>query len=97
MKKRRSYPAFMRVNGVLVNEILIDSHYQKKHSGYMSDELILELVDLLKMEQFRLDSRSGRFSYFVFDGVFLRERYYRLILLMEQGENYLGVVNAFRV
>ena len=49
-KKRRSYPTRLVINKQILNEIIIDPHYEINHS-YMTDELIYELVQ-------NLDNRS---------------------------------------
>ena len=46
MKMRRRYPAFLLINGVLINEIVIDPHYERKHSDHMNDELIIQIVKM---------------------------------------------------
>ncbi len=61
----------------------------------MSDELILRLVKLLDGGEFDLKSESDGYKYFV-EVVLLKDRSYRIILT-HCDEDYLGVVNAFRV
>lgn len=96
MNKRRRYPAFLLINGVLINEIVIDPHYERKHSEHMSDELIVLLVKSLNGRTIDLDSINVGFKYFTMDSVRFDEKHYRLVLIMEDGESYLGVINAFR-
>jgi len=47
LSKRREYLAKITVNGRKINKVIIDPHYQLKHSGVITDKLILELVKLL--------------------------------------------------
>ncbi len=96
MKDRRSYPTFLWMNHTLINEIIIDSHYEENHADHMSDELILNLVDSLQGKRFRLHSKKREYRYYVFESHVYLEKSYRLVLVMETGKNYIGVVNAFR-
>ena len=50
-KKRRSYPIRLIVNKLVLNEIIIDPHYEVNHP-YMTDELIYELVKNLDNQRF---------------------------------------------
>ncbi len=50
----------MTVNGVKVVQVLIDTHYEKKHKSYMSDDLILELVRELDGRNEAVESKVGR-------------------------------------
>jgi hypothetical protein len=96
MNKRRRYPAFLLINGVLINEIVIDPHYQVNHSEHMSDELIVLLVKNLNGRTIDLDSTNYDFKYFRLDDVSYVGKTYRLILVMEIEKTYIGVINAFR-
>lgn len=51
MPKRRSYQIRLIVNEQILNEIIIDPHYEVNHS-YMTDELIYELVQNLDNRRF---------------------------------------------
>ncbi len=96
MAQRRDYQKRFVVNDVFITKVIIDPHYEKKHSESINDELVLELVSLLNGKCFEPDSVFGRFSYFVTPRMEYRSKIYKLIWLMESGETYLGVVNAFR-
>ena len=50
-RKRRSYSIRLIVNKQVINEIIIDPHYEINHS-YMTDELIYELVQDLNNRRF---------------------------------------------
>ena len=86
----------MTVNGRSIDEVVIDPHYEQKHSKLMDDDLILELVGLLDGKFYEpQDQRSG-FQYFVADPLELRGSKYRLVWLLQDEKLYVGVVNAFR-
>ena len=55
---RRTYNMVVMVNGRLINEIVIDTHYEKKHSD-IDDALILELVRKLDGREFAVSERVG--------------------------------------
>jgi hypothetical protein len=96
MTKRRSYPIKIAVNGRKISEVVIDPHYEIKHSGSINDDLILELVKLLDgMFYEPADTREG-FQYFVASPLDYHGANYRLVWLLEDEKLYVGVVNAFR-
>ena len=76
--------------------MLIDSHYKEKHSE-LSDELILELVNLLNGEEAEANAVKDKFRYFVFDPLLHHLSPFRLVVVTEDNEDYIGVVNVFRV
>lgn len=84
------------VNRVEISVVIIDSHYEEKHGDHIDDELIIELVRLLdgRIELPEAEDENG-FSYFVTLLEF-EEKQYRLVWLLEQGEIYIGIINAFR-
>ena len=44
---RREYSVNMKVNGLMINKVIIDPHYEEKHADTVNDEIILELVKTL--------------------------------------------------
>ena len=93
---RRSY----RIDSVIVNgkgysEVIIDSHYEEKHSGQINDELILALVLRLNGRYENPVGTQDNYSYFV-TMIDLGQKLYRLVWLLEDDAIYIGVVNAFR-
>lgn len=95
-QNRKTYKiAMITVNGVRVNQVIIDQHYNEKHRDHMSDQLILKLVKELDGRRELPDEKTGTYSYYatliVFD-----EKPYRLIWLLEDHAIYIGVVNAYR-
>lgn len=93
---RTEYQLFITVNGLRIESVIIDSHYRHKHSSTINDELILELVRKLDEGMYVHVDAKHPFEYFVVDGIILQEKAYRLIWLLEEGQSYIGVINAFR-
>lgn len=96
MSQRREYAVRLIVNGRKISKVIIDPHYELKHSKSVDDKLIVELVEKLDGGQFEPDEEVGEFKYFVSDGLELEGRRYKLVWLMEDHEIYIGVVNAYR-
>ncbi len=83
------------VNGVRIVEVVIDSHYEKKHSRYMDDAIIVELVKELDGRHEVPQEKHGPYAYFA-TLIERGTRQYRLIWLLEEHAIYIGVVNAYR-
>ncbi|MBA2405330.1 MAG: hypothetical protein H0V66_11210 [Bdellovibrionales bacterium] len=94
--RRFEYEFDLRFNDRIISKIVIDQHYKKSHPE-MSDELILELVKSLNSDKADFESEKGDFEYFKKDPLLYNDRTYRLVFLIHKWENYLGVINAFRV
>ncbi len=84
------------VNGIAIREVIIDPHYQEKHSESVNDDIILNLVRALHGKTFEPDGENPPYRYFVTDGIEYRKKCYRLIWLLENHQIYIGVVNAYR-
>ncbi len=97
MSVRKEYQLLVEINGRKLTRVVIDQHYQENHSESINDELILELVKSIDGEVFTVDSVRGDFQYFAAEPVFNETRPYRLVLLLCIHDDYLGVINAFRV
>lgn len=102
MVERRSYPVQMRFSGWEIDWIEIDPLYELRHSAYMTDELILVLVRSLdgSGEIPEAVTQSG-FDIFRLEVTYLK-KVYRLILTWpkrgsELEQDYIGVINAFRI
>ena len=96
MSKQRTYKIKpITVNDIKIVQVVIDSHYEEKHSTSMSDELILDLVNELDGRFEVPETKDGRYSYFA-TLIELRKKQYRLIWLLEDHAIYIGIVNAYR-
>lgn len=93
--QRREYPVKLTVNGRKIERVIIDPHFELKHSD-VSDEVILALVKKLDGGQYEPDDSNDVFEYYVADQLELKGKKYKLIWLLEQNELYIGVVNAYR-
>ena len=59
--------------------------------------MILNLVKEIDGGNFLIEDEKEGFQYFVVDPILYEDRPYRLVLLLYIFDDYLGVVNAFRV
>ena len=96
MDNRRSYPISIMVNDRPINEVIIDPHYEEKHSESISDEVILALVRKLDGRIFDPDDMDDEFQYFKTEPIELDGKNYRLVWLLKENSLFIGVVNAFR-
>lgn len=94
--KRREYKIKLVINDQLINKVIIDPHYQKKHFESINDEIILELVKTLDGRFYEADDVKLPYRYFVTDKIEMRGKFYKLIWLLEDNQLYIGVVNAYR-
>lgn len=92
---RREYDVDLYINGILVNKVIVDPHYEEKHSESINDDIILSLVNTLHGE-YEPDDVKGPYSYFVTDKITLDGKSYKLIWLLEENQIYIGVINAYR-
>ncbi len=97
MSVRSEYPLHLTINGRQLERVVIDQHYRLKHSDSMNDEIILDLVRTLDGKMLPSDRISGEFEYFTVEPVFSEEKPHRVILVLCLSDDYLGVINAFRV
>ena len=72
------------VNGLLVNEVIISSHYEENHLNHMSDDLILKLVNELDGRREVPVAEKVGYSYFV-TLVEYSDKPYKLVWLLEDG------------
>ncbi len=96
-ERRTEYHHRLKINGRQLHRVIIDQHYQLKHGNDITDKLILELIDELNDQTFPIQSRRGEFEYFAVEPVYRSRSPYRLVLVLCVTDDYLGVINAFRV
>ncbi|MCB0350104.1 MAG: hypothetical protein KDD38_02900 [Bdellovibrionales bacterium] len=96
MPDRKEYSLNIRINGRELSRIFIDQHYKVKHLD-VTDEIILSLVKQLDGRDFDIEDEDDEFQYFRVEPVYFEAAPYRLILLLCITDNFLGVVNAFRI
>jgi hypothetical protein len=85
------------LNGQRLTKVVIDAHYEMKHSKSINDELILELVRLLNGRTLEFETVSAAsWEIYVYDPLYLGGRPYRMVFCTHQEERILGVINAFR-
>ncbi len=94
--KRREYKIDIKVNYIRINKVIIDTHFELKHSISINDELILQLVKQLDGEVIEPDREDPPFSYFKSDKMNINGKLYKLIWLLEEDQIYIGVINAYR-
>jgi hypothetical protein len=92
---RREYKTDIVVNEIRITKIIIDPHYELKHSASITDQLILELVNRLNGRMFDIKSSDSPYFYFA-EEIILRGKNYKLVWLLEDQQMYIGVVNAYR-
>ena len=96
MSKRRVYNIRpITVNSVEVTEVVIDPHYEEKHSASVNDQLILDLIKKLDGRQEAPQAQEDSYSYFA-TLIELNGKNYRLIWLQKEDTIYVGVINAYR-
>ena len=96
MVVRSEYEVSLVINGRHFRRIVIDPHYKERHSE-LSDELIVKLVKKISGSFFRVEKQDKYFEYFKVEPVFLDFSPYRLIFLLSKRDDFVGIVNAFRV
>ncbi len=96
MESRRTYPVTLVVNDRLIHQVIIDPHYEEKHSESVTDEIILALVVKLDGRTFDSDDQDEEFEYFKTDPIEYDGKNYRLIWLLKDDCMFIGVINAYR-
>lgn len=85
------------MNRRVLKEVVIDSHFEEKHSESVNDAIILALVESLNGSEFEAESVSADgFEYYVEDPRYLDRKPYRLVWLLHPKEDYIGIINCFR-
>ena len=96
LMKRREYDIQITVNKRSIRKVVIDPHYEEKHSASVDDQVVLRLVKQLDGRLFEPDAAQPPYTYFVTDDMVLGEKRYKLIWLLEDDALYVGIVNAYR-
>jgi hypothetical protein len=96
MADKKEYPLKITINKRLILKVVIDQHYRLNHPE-MNDELILELVKTQDQRNLPIENEKNGFQYFKVEPVMHKEKPYRLVLLLCINDDFLGVINAFRV
>lgn len=91
----RRYKKVVRLNGQYFLRVWIDPHYEEKHKDSMSDELIFELLAALSDHAVPIADKKNGFTYFEVTLLF-EDKTYRLILVVPDGNSFVGVRNAYR-
>lgn len=95
--ERPEYPLCITINDRKLTRVIIDQHYKEKHVESVNDEIILELVRELDGRTFAIEEERGEFQYFAVEPVGPNNTPFRLVLLICICDDYIGVINAFRV
>lgn len=67
-----------------------------KHKD-ITDSLILDLVRTLDKTELDVEAIKGDFEYYTVEPIIHEDKPYRLVLVLCIWDDYLGVINAFRV
>lgn len=93
---RPEYALRLSINEREISRVLIDQHYRDKRSD-LNDQKILEMVKTLDGQNFPIETVRGGYEFFRVEPVYFGEKPYRLVLVLYLSDDFLGVVNAFRV
>ncbi len=96
MSRRIYYVSSIYFNERFFGEVIIDPHYEEKHSSYMTDKLIIDLVKKLHGKEDEPTDHKEEFSYYS-KRIRFDQKFYRLVWVLEKDQFYIGVINAFRV
>jgi hypothetical protein len=96
MAERIEYKLEITINKRKLTRVIIDQHYTENHPE-MDDEIILELIKTINEETFEVEKEGNGFQYFKVEPVNLADKPYRLVLMLCIYDDFLGVINAFRV
>jgi len=94
---RRTYQVQLEINERSLKEVIIDSHYEEKHTKSVNDTIILALIQSLDKRRFEPEYVSPvGYEYYTSDPILHEDKPYRLVWLLHPVADYLGVVNCFR-
>lgn len=83
------------MNDIKITQVVIDPHYEEKHSATVNNRLILKLVHELDGRQELPEAKQNQYSYFS-TLIDYENKLYRLIWMQEDNTLYVGVINAYR-
>ena len=63
-EKRRVYPIRLVINNRKLDQLIIDPHYEKKHSSYLTDEIIYNFALELNSKKVIIEDRKIPYEYF---------------------------------
>ena len=92
--ERREYPLAIVFNKRHFTRVVVDPHYEKNHPD-TTDQLVLDLLRLLDGSESDPVSENDGFKYFA-ETLTWQGKSYRIVLTYCE-EDFLGVINAFRV
>lgn len=92
--ERREYQLAIIFNKRHFIRVVIDPHYEKNHPD-VTDQLVLDLVRLLDGVESDPVGENDGFKYFA-ETMAWQGKTYRIVLAFCE-EDFLGVINAFRV
>ena len=92
---RREYYVNLFVNGQQISRVVIDPHFEEKHAGTITDDIIIGLLKLLDSDT-KPEKIDLPYFYYTTDKIELNGKFYKLVWLLEEGQDYIGVVNAYR-
>lgn len=95
MTTRNAYPVNIVINGRLITQAIIDSHYKVNHPD-IDDKLILDLIQTFNGREFKLDERKDSWEYYMLDQIPFRDKKYRLVWCMQDNQLFIGIINCFR-
>ena len=84
------------VNGILIKEIYIDPYWKKHEDEGISEELIIELINLLDTKRSETGKRYDNWVYFSEEPIFYNDKAYCLVWCLEDNKNYIEVVDCYR-
>ena len=93
MRREHQIP-HIKVNGILIEKIIIDVHVDK-HADHIDDSFIIKVVSTLNGREFKSVSSQDEFEYFM-TKVKCEGKWYKLVWLLQDGCFYIGVITLFR-
>lgn len=92
-----SYSFAATINGYEISEVQIGRHYLENHRSYMSDQLILKLIEEMSGDFYEPESQTKGNFYYATHVRYL-EKLYRVIWFHESYRyDVIGIINAYRV